>query len=109
MARILCERKQSRCDPLIWPGPALLVPFVLGLTLIVFAVLRPDYSQLTQAISELGVQGAPFAAYWNGFGFLLVGALIVSFAWGLYSELSPRNGAGLTAALVAASGFGWMG
>lgn len=88
---------------LAWCG--LLAPLLLGVALLGVTLLRPDYSQLAQAISELGMPGAPFAAAWNGVGFLLVGALIVAFAWGL------RRGTGrrLVPALVAASGLGWMG
>ena len=38
--------------------------------------IRPEYSQVTKAISELGVIGAPHAIIFNLFGFLLPGALL---------------------------------
>ncbi len=101
------EGQAARRPQLAWAG--MLAPLVLSFTLIAFAVLRPDYNQATQAISELGMPGAPFAPLWNSVGFGLVGALIVGFAWNLERGLGPERGARLVAALVAVSGLGWLG
>lgn len=92
---------------LAWSG--ILAPMVLGLTLVAFAVLQPDYNHLNQAISELGMQGAPFATLWNSIGFVLVGALVIVFAWGLHLELRPDRSALFIAVFVALSGLGWLG
>lgn len=97
----------TRRPQLAWAG--VLAPLVLSLTLIAFAILQPDYNHATQAISDLGIQGAPFATLWNSVGFGLVGALIVGFAWSLERGLRPERGARLVAALAAISGLGWMG
>jgi hypothetical membrane protein len=66
-----------------WCG--VLAPIVFILALVVFSSLRPNYSQLTHAVSEFGFAGVPHAVTWNVIAFMLVGFLIVGLAWALAS------------------------
>lgn len=90
-----------------WCG--IVAPLVFMVALVVLSLLTPNYSQLTSAISELGASGAPFALAWNIAGFILVGFLIVAFAWGLHIALRGQAGAILLPLLVGLSGLGWAG
>lgn len=83
----------------------MLAPALFALCLVVFGALRPDYSHLTDAVSELGAIGAPNALAWNLLGFVTVGLLIAVFSWGLF------RGTGSLAALVfvGLSGLGFAG
>jgi len=67
--------------------------------LIVFAALRPDYSHVSEAVSELGSWDAPNMWAWNVAGFIAPGALLGLFGWGLARRVSPR---GWTLALLLA-------
>lgn len=82
-----------------------MAPALFAICLLVFGALRPDYSHLTDAVSELGALGAPNALAWNLLGFVTVGLLITAFSWGLFRET------GLLAALlfVGLSGLGFAG
>jgi hypothetical membrane protein len=64
---------------------------------------------LTNAVSELGTASAPYALVWNALGFVLVGALIAVFAWGLHLDLLHSMGATVVPVLVAISGLGFVG
>ena len=90
-----------------WCG--ILAPIVFVLALIVFSLLTPNYSNLTNAISELGALGAPYALAWNVVGFILVGVLIVAYAWGLHMGIHPEPGAIIVPLLVGISGIGSIG
>jgi len=92
---------------LAWCG--ILAPGVLILASAVFSLLTPNYSHLTNAISELGAEGAPLAVGWNIVGFILVGLLIVAFAWGLHVTIRNQAGVSIVPLLVGLSGIGWMG
>jgi hypothetical membrane protein len=83
----------------------LIAPFLFLGAIVGFAALRPDYSHLTSAVSELGVQGAPHATAWNAVGFVAVGSLIVALAWGLFQAQSMWLGS----ALLGLSGLGFVG
>ena len=72
-----------------------------------FAYLTPDYSHTVNQISELGIEGAPYAPGWNLIGFGLVGVLVLPLAWSMLMSLRPASGAGVISALVAVSGIGW--
>jgi hypothetical membrane protein len=64
----------------IFCGIAAPIWFVAALML--FAALRPEYSHLTKAVSELGALGTPNALAWNLLGFGAVGAMVMAFAVG---------------------------
>jgi hypothetical membrane protein len=80
-----------------------IAPVWFLVALLAFASLRPDYSHLTKAVSELGVVGAPNALAWNLLGFGAVGALICVVAWGLWTRCGFR----LAALFIALSGLGF--
>lgn len=86
-----------------------LAPIVFVLALAVFSLLTPGYSNLTNAVSELGVMGAPYALAWNAIGFFLVGALTTLYAWGLRLDMRPASGSMIVPLLVAISGLGFAG
>lgn len=71
--------------------------------LVLFAVLRPDYSHFTKAVSELGAVDAPNAFGWNLLGFGAVGVLVVVFAGGMWANSRWR----LASLFVALSGIGF--
>lgn len=84
-------------------------PIVFVIMLIIFSVLTPSYSNITDGVSELGVVGAPFALYWNILGFISVGMLIIAFAWGLRQSMRTGPGSVIVPILVALSGLGFAG
>ncbi|MGV8928874.1 MAG: DUF998 domain-containing protein [Brevundimonas sp.] len=66
------------------------------------AALRPDYSHLHQAVSELGALGAPHGLVWNLFGFIAPGLLLAVFGWNLVRRLRPKSR--VAASLLALAG-----
>jgi hypothetical membrane protein len=70
------ERKEGsmRLRAGLWGAPIFLA------SLFIFGALTPGYSHLHQAVSELGGQGTPWGAWFNGFGFFLPGALATGVA-----------------------------
>ncbi|MGY2134917.1 DUF998 domain-containing protein [Hymenobacter sp. HD11105] len=67
----------------------LVAPATFLLAYLVLSSLRPEYSLYTKAISELGSVDAPRAGAWNLFGYVVPGALVAVFAFGLYRDVSP--------------------
>lgn len=68
-------------------------PLLFVLLVIVGGLLDDGYSHVTQKISELGGEGAEFAALQNA-NFILLGVLTVAFAWALARTLGrPYLGA----------------
>jgi hypothetical membrane protein len=92
---------------LAWCG--VLAPIVFIVSLVIFSLFTPGYSNLTNAVSELGTLGAPFAFAWNILGFLLVGLLIIAFAWGMYLDFRQSTGGIVVPILVGISGIGFAG
>jgi hypothetical membrane protein len=72
-------------------------PAVFVLTLVVCGALRPDYSHVSQFISELGASGTRHAGLMNFAGFVPGGLLVAVFGLSLTSAL-PRRGVSLLAA-----------
>ena len=87
----------------------MLAPIVFALALVVFSLMSPGYSNLTNMVSELGVTGVPYALPWNAIGFVLVGALTTAYAWGLRLDMRPASGSTIVPLLVAISGLGFAG
>ncbi|HSB00834.1 MAG TPA: DUF998 domain-containing protein, partial [Anaerolineales bacterium] len=83
-----------------------LAPVIFAVVLIIFSLFTPGYSNLTNAVSELGTVGAPYALVWNIVGFVFVGLLIVAFAWGLHLDLLRSTGATIVPLLIGISGIG---
>ncbi len=67
--------------------PPLLVIFVIAAGLV-----TPDYSYVSQGISQLGAQGKPHPEVMNA-GFIVSGLMILVFAYGLYQQLGRSAGA----------------
>ena len=59
----------------------LLAPLWFALVLLFAGLRTPGYTHLSQAISELGAPGAPYALLVNFGGFLPVGSWLVCFAF----------------------------
>jgi hypothetical membrane protein len=81
-------------------------PVLFVIALIVCGSLRPDYSHVSQFISELGAVGTPNAAWMNFAGFVPAGLLIAGFGASLAFLLPPGPGSRGIAALVGLFGLG---
>lgn len=70
-------------------------PAIFAGVVVLGASLSDGYSHLSQKISELGGEGAEFAALQNA-NFILLGILVIAFAWALGRTLGPpHHGAAL--------------
>lgn len=87
----------------------LIAPLLFCATIVAFTWLHPGYSHATQAISELGMPGAPYALAWNGIAFVMVGMLATAFALGLARVLGQTPTAKWVSGLMIASGLGNLG
>ncbi len=65
----------------------ILAPILFWTTYIVMSSIRPEYSMLTKAVSELGSVDASNKWIWNIFGYLLTGILITIYGVGLYKNI----------------------
>lgn len=81
---------------------ALVTPLWFLAVYLIMSGLRPEYSHLTKAISELGSIGAPKMWVWNVFGYVLPGLSIALLGIGLNREFGQtyRTAMTPTAALV---------
>jgi hypothetical membrane protein len=66
--------------------------------------LRPGYSFLTKAISELGSLDAPDKWTWNILGYIIPGILISIFSFGLYKNIAPPGASKMPLIGTATSG-----
>ena len=83
----------------------LLAPVMFGVTYIIMAFQRPEYSFLTKAISELGSLDAPNMWYFNVFGYILPGVLISIFSIGLYRCIAQKTSSSLPLLGIFLSGL----
>jgi hypothetical membrane protein len=81
-------------------------PVLFVLITAVSAALRPDYSQTTSFISELGASGTPHAPIMNYLGFVPAGLLLAAFGISLVRIMSPHVLAVAGSALVVLFGVG---
>ncbi len=84
-------------------GPALFATAV-----IVCGALRPQYSHVTQFISELGAAGGPYSHLMNYGGFVPTGLLLVAFSTSTFYSFSRDGFSVLGAILVSIFGTGVM-
>lgn len=70
---------------------AAITPCWFLLVYMVMSSLRPEYSHLTKAISELGTVNAPNRWYWNIFGYIMPGLAIAALGIGLKAEFNTRS------------------
>ncbi|WP_286748172.1 DUF998 domain-containing protein [Roseivirga sp. UBA1976] len=83
----------------------LFAPLLFLVTYLTLSTLRPEYSHLTKAISELGDVDAPYKWWWNIFGYGLTGLLIALFALGLYRHIKGQSTAKIVLVSLALSGI----
>lgn len=70
---------------------AVITPLWFLCVYLVMAGLRPEYSYMTKAISELGSVHAPHKWFWNVLGYVLPGLAIVFLGMGLGREFSDTS------------------
>ena len=69
---------------------AVLAVALFWAALFLFGALRPGYSQMAKAVSELGALNTPLMLAWNVVGFGLTGLLLMFFGWRLGRIDAPR-------------------
>jgi len=79
-----------------WLG--LMAVVIFGSALLLFGMLNPAFHFWQDYISQLGAQGAPYAVWWNGIGFLLVGILLMGFGMA-YGKIVEDRVVGILLAL----------
>lgn len=65
---------------------AVTTPLWFLIVYLVMSALRPEYSHLTKAISELGSLDAPYKWVWNILGYILPGIAVALLGMGLRRE-----------------------
>lgn len=86
----------------------ILAPISFALTTLAAGWVHPEYSHLTDWVSELGERGAPGASVMNYAGFLLFGILIVGFAVGLHRGIAAGPGDWLGPAVLGLYGVTYI-
>lgn len=76
----------------IYAIAGILAPAIFLITYLIMSISRPEYSNFTKAISELGSVDAPNKLYWNFFGYIIPGLLIVLFSLGLKKHFQNTPG-----------------
>lgn len=76
-------------------------PVLFAIVVLICAGLRPDYSHISQFISELGETGGPNAALMNYAGFMVPGIFIFLSGLGLAGRL-PRSALTVVGSLLVA-------
>jgi len=82
----------------------IIAPIIFAIIVIIAGLLRPDYSHLTNFVSELGAVGAPNAIM-QRINFVLVGILIVAFTFGLHRGIGEGKGSIIGPLLIAIFGL----
>jgi hypothetical membrane protein len=77
------------------------------ISLFVFGAMRPEYSQQTKAISELGVFGAPHSLLWNLIGFIAPGLCLALCGGAIARSVEPSKRQSTSYLLLVASGLGF--
>jgi len=81
-------------------------PVVLTVAVVLAGYYEPDYSHVSQYVSELGAVGASHQRAFNYGGLFLSGLLTVLFAVGLCSRVKPRVLLVASSLLAALAGVG---
>jgi hypothetical membrane protein len=68
-----------------------LAAFLFWPAMLIIGELRPEYSQMTKAVSELGVIDAPYAAIFNTLGFFVPGVLLAACGAKLSYSIYPQK------------------
>ena len=80
------------------------VPFWFLLFYLCMSSMRPEYSHLTKAISELGSLDAPNRWVWNICGYILPGTIIALLGFGIAEQLKNESGIRLASFGLVVSG-----
>jgi hypothetical membrane protein len=78
-------------------------PILFTGVVIILGLLRPGYSHVSQAISELGENGAPNAIIQDT-NFIIFGLLVIAFAYGLHRAIGYGKGSKVGPILIALFG-----
>lgn len=84
---------------------AMFSPLLFAAVYLTMSSMRPEYSHLTKAISELGSLDAPRAWAWNIFGYMIPGLLVALLGLGIRNRFATTRGALLPAVALVASGL----
>lgn len=74
-----------------------------------FAAVRPSYSHLINAVSELGAIGSPNALLWNLIGFITPGLMLAVAGAALAASISPKGWKSAACWLLVISGLAFAG
>lgn len=81
-------------------------PAAFAVVVLICATLRPDYSHVTNMVSELGATGTPYAALMNDAGFVPAGLMLAAFGVALAGILPRQHLVVAAAVLVTLFGVG---
>ena len=81
-------------------------PVVLTVAIVLAGRFEPDYSHVSQFVSELGAVGASHQKSFSYGGLFLSGLLTFLFALGLYTRVKPNIALVASSGLAALAGFG---
>lgn len=84
---------------------SMMIPIWFAAVYLILAGLRPEYSHLTKAISELGSVEAPRAWIWNLLGYIVPGLVVTLLGSGIGRQLGNVAGARLAARALMVSGL----
>ncbi len=77
-------------------------PVVFILSLIIFGALHPNFSHVSDFVSVLSAQDAPYEVYMNGFGIIPFGVFILLFSYAYISAHLPRGIGGWASGIAVA-------
>ena len=83
----------------------MLGPIFYAAAIAVIGSLYPDYSHVSQSMSELGAVDAPNALLTNTLGFPLLGLFMIAFAVGIDRGMEKNRASGVGPALIVLSGI----
>lgn len=75
-------------------------PILFTAVVVILALLRPEYSHISQPISDLGAVGAPNATIQDA-NFIVFGLLVLAFAYGLHKGIGDGKGSKIGPIAVA--------
>jgi hypothetical membrane protein len=81
-------------------------PVLLLSAVLIAGSLHPDYSHISQAISELGAQGAPYRSILNFVGLVPAGILTLLFSLAMFRRIKGGTALYISCSLVALVGLG---
>jgi len=83
----------------------IIAPPILAIFIISAAAITPDYSHISETVSQLGAHGRPYPEVMNA-GFITYGLLIMGFAYGLYQVFEKSRNAKITWLMLTIYGAG---